>query len=769
MKIKKNDMFIRFYLSNILIILLVSSIIAFSAISYIFSNLMDDEKEVALKVLTQARLSMDSYLRSLKGLSSEIDSNRQISSLIKNNDSSKDALYIQELYNVLRSNTGPSKLIIDSYVYRNEDKMVFSNNGMYKADIFFNNIRNYKEINSKETIDLLSNIKSKEYLPLMQYESGKYIQGKVVTYLYPLFYQNSEPMGVFATILDAEYMKNIMIPAKYRSDSQMLIIDKKNNVFMSTSPDFDIVSLKRKIKTQEQFFSYSINNKKYLCTSLDSKVNDWTYIIFIPETTVLGRINHIKNIFVIIIIICVVIGLLISYFLSSHNYKPIKGILELIKSLNKCNDVQNDNSAIKYDTMVKILKDFFTEKTELEKKMLTYSPIIMKNYITKLVTGRINNIQEVEEIEDILKVDIKSSKYGVIVFQVDDCLQINNENNEEKQAMARVIVSSIAEEIALKTNRAFLVEENEKVHLLVIYNYEKDINDCLEEAEKIVKDTFAMAEEKYKIMLSAGIGNIYDDYIKIRDSYLEADAALSHEFISGRSSIILFKNITVDNLQYYYPFEVENQIIQYVKVGDFDSANELLIKIFKENFTQRKLPLKIARCVAFDIVCTIFKILQQTNISYDHFLSDNLDISESLINTKNVNELFYVVSSTMKAVCSHINSLREKSNKDLREKIVEYLNENYYDSNLSLTSTADAFNLSNYYLSKIFKELIGENFVDYLSKLRIKKAKELLLNNQMLVNDVAEKVGYNSANTFIRVFKRYELQTPIQFREAKQV
>lgn len=575
MKMRKNDIFIRFFLSNILIMLLVSSIIGFTIISYIFSSLMNDEKNAALKVLSHAHLSMDSNLSNLRTLSSEISNNKQIDLLIRN----------QEM---------------------------------------------------------------------------------------------------------------------------------------------------------------------------------------IQETTVLEHFKHLKEIFTIIIIICIFIGIAISYFLLLHNYKPINKIYEAIKILDKDSKNVNDNSNLKYDTVMNILKDFIIEKKELEEKILVYTPIIRKNYIVKLVTGKIKKTQEVKEIEEVLKVDINTSKYGVIVFHVDDCLQLNDNNNEEKQTMAKLIISNIAEEVALKTNKAFVVEEGEKIYLLIIYNEEKDVSKCFEEAEKIVKETFSVATEKYKIVISAGIGNIYYGYKKIRDSYLEANVALSHEFISGKSSIILFKNITFDNTNYYYPFEVENQIVQSVKVGDFDSANELLEKIFKENFIQRKLPLKIARCVAFDIICTIYKILQQTNINYNQFLNENLDISESLGNTETVNELFIVVSSVVKTICNHINFEKEQCNQEFREKIIDYLNQNYQNSDLSLTAAADAFKLSNYYLSRIFKDMIGENFIDYLSKLRIKQAKKLL-NKGALVNDVAERVGYNSANTFIRVFKRYELQTPIQFREASSM
>ena len=77
---------------------------------------------------------------------------------------------------------------------------------------------------------------------------------------------------------------------------------------------------------------------------------------------------------------------------------------------------------------------------------------------------------------------------------------------------------------------------------------------------------------------------------------------------------------------------------------------------------------------------------------------------------------------------------------------------------------ADEVFLSQNYLSELFKKEIGEGFYDFLSKYRIKKAKEILITTNLRVYEVAQKVGYNDAITFGRSFKKITGMTPNNFR-----
>lgn len=93
------------------------------------------------------------------------------------------------------------------------------------------------------------------------------------------------------------------------------------------------------------------------------------------------------------------------------------------------------------------------------------------------------------------------------------------------------------------------------------------------------------------------------------------------------------------------------------------------------------------------------------------------------------------------------------------EEIKKYINENYNDPQLSLTSVGEDFHITEVYLSKLFKKATGENFTKYTEGLRMKFAKELMDQNKK-VTEVAEMVGYNSPQVFRRAWKRYYGGTP---------
>ena len=93
---------------------------------------------------------------------------------------------------------------------------------------------------------------------------------------------------------------------------------------------------------------------------------------------------------------------------------------------------------------------------------------------------------------------------------------------------------------------------------------------------------------------------------------------------------------------------------------------------------------------------------------------------------------------------------------------------NNYNKNISLKDVADEVYLSQNYLSELFKKEIGEGFYDFLSKYRIKKAKEVLLTTNLKVYEIAQMVGYNDSITFGRAFKKITGTTPNNFRNNRE-
>lgn len=100
------------------------------------------------------------------------------------------------------------------------------------------------------------------------------------------------------------------------------------------------------------------------------------------------------------------------------------------------------------------------------------------------------------------------------------------------------------------------------------------------------------------------------------------------------------------------------------------------------------------------------------------------------------------------------------------KNILEYINSNYQNSSLTLSSIAERFWVNPSYLSRYFKTYMGINIVQYIRSMRIFYAKSLLQSSDMSIAEVAEKVGVKSASHFSKIFENEVGESPSKFRKS---
>ncbi len=125
--------------------------------------------------------------------------------------------------------------------------------------------------------------------------------------------------------------------------------------------------------------------------------------------------------------------------------------------------------------------------------------------------------------------------------------------------------------------------------------------------------------------------------------------------------------------------------------------------------------------------------------------------------------LLTIFGQHLSLVANQITLQQENSETPAISRAKKFINE-HQSEDLSLGQVAQAVNTSTFYFCKIFKKATGLNFTDYLSRLRIEKAKNLLLNPNSRVSEIAYEVGFQSLTHFNRVFKKITGQSPTKFR-----
>ena len=116
----------------------------------------------------------------------------------------------------------------------------------------------------------------------------------------------------------------------------------------------------------------------------------------------------------------------------------------------------------------------------------------------------------------------------------------------------------------------------------------------------------------------------------------------------------------------------------------------------------------------------------------------------------------------LKEILEKCESAKAKDSEDRHGKMarVKHFVEKNYDKSLSLNDAAELVHLSPKYLSRIFKKDTGAHFHDYLLKIRLNKAEELLRTTGYSINQIADKLGYKNAVSFIRIFEKIKGERP---------
>ena len=159
------------------------------------------------------------------------------------------------------------------------------------------------------------------------------------------------------------------------------------------------------------------------------------------------------------------------------------------------------------------------------------------------------------------------------------------------------------------------------------------------------------------------------------------------------------------------------------------------------------------------------QIKEQMNHLYNHAdipFPANAEIIRSIESKYYLYEILLFFTEQFEIV---IGSIGNSTRDSVLDDILNYINHNYAN-NITLENIAPLFGYNSSYLGKIFSKRMGENFNSYVDHIRIEKSKELLLNEDLKVYSVAERVGYRNVDYFHIKFKKYVGQSPAEYRKV---
>lgn len=271
-----------------------------------------------------------------------------------------------------------------------------------------------------------------------------------------------------------------------------------------------------------------------------------------------------------------------------------------------------------------------------------------------------------------------------------------------------------------------------------------------------IRDTL---ESKIEEGFVIGVGKPCDSLLQLNRSFMEALAAIENNIVRGDNKMLFFDDVTESQRQlYWYPTEDELRFIQSLKQGELSVALKALHDMVR-SIEDNEASFQMLRYVCFDIVNMVIKTVNEMNLT-----EINRDIA-NIMQFTSLEGLEKKLEVLTVKICKAVDDRKRSRESDLNMRIIDFVNLNYDDVNLSLEIVSEQFNLSTYSLSRLFKEITGLTFTDYITKLRMDKAKFQLLNTNEALKDVVASIGYTDLASFIRKFKKLEGITPGEYRK----
>lgn len=575
---------------------------------------------------------------------------------------------------------------------------------------------------------------------------------------------HTDNVGTLVQMVNTETLLDMIKGVQWLHGGTVMVLDSENRVIVSTHElelheRFDYVNF-----TGGSDIVYArVAGEKHAVCYIPSVINNWKYMLMMPTNVFWEQAAYVRRVIYAALVLCIVIGGVVSLVFTGRNYKPVRKLLQAITN----GDVTSMDSRYKeYDFIRNVINNVLVEKKNLANTLEKKEDELRNSVLVRLMTT--NNVPDAKVAEIFSKYGIEPEEdsFLVILFQFEKYgemfLNIADDDETDGAKVVKYIISSIAEEFINRRHIGLVADIREDMLACILSSKKASMQDCIREVFPVLNNARQLISRKFNMRLNISAGNVYRGVREIAISYREAADALEAQMFLNKDGIMTYDEISYLEGNYYYPFNIENKLVNLIEAGDYENALHLLDEIFNKSFGDKDFSVEAVKCMMFDIVGTFIKV--SNHIEYNEFL-DQVRPYMRLTNCTSVADMKSETIAMLKLLCDFAEeSAKEARNKMLSEKVNAYLEENYNNINLSIQMIAEHFGITTpSYLSRLYKLQTGVRLLDKINAVRIEKSKQML-KEEKSIKDISRMVGFTSSSIFIRTFKNYEGLTPGQFK-----
>lgn len=545
----------------------------------------------------------------------------------------------------------------------------------------------------------------------------------------------------------------------------LLIFNRSGNILLEYGTNsHDLNSIIEPIKnsnTKEGIIEINQSNYYY---STNSSGNRYYVIQF---DNLLSQIRREHNPYWIFLIsgLAILIISSVSFYVARKIATPISKIQKSMANLSNKNIANSPHSKDELSQLASSIEALIND-TQTFTQFYEADQLILKN---QFIINLLNNQLSKHRLESRLTIfDYKIENnvdYYVLISKID---YLKNNDNQSIDlwyfGINKIIEETIDHELIFDST---LMNSETQVTILKIdrNKYSNTQTHALALSESILQNV----SDILKLQISIGLSSNHHDLSMLHLAFKEAQQAIQQKRNFSNSSVTTFSDIAQkgnDLLISFYPDDIEDRIKQEILVGNKEAALTLLEAFFNrlQEYATSSVSIEIA---AVRLINSLLMLNQQLGLHRIKEIQAQQPISiyQRVTEFHNLTYIKQMISNEL--ILPMLAENEENTDtifKSLSNEIKNIIKQNY-DLDITLESIADDLHYNPNYLSNVFKKEVGISFTDYLNNYRLKMSKKLLIETDMPIKDIAEKLRYTNSQNFIRFFKKNEGMTPGAYRQ----
>ena len=642
---------------------------------------------------------------------------------------SNDAYQALKNYNL--SSFKFSKLAI----YYLHEPIVITTEGSCQLNVLFHDVPQLDELEELLCTDTGAVVTS-------TFRYGESIRNSKILFIQPL---SSRHKSVY--LLDSAMLSRLLFSANGDNDSIRFLCDKKGDLLWASAEADDLL-----LSQLRQFVTGSSSGAR-----MTEKNESWIWsrsevshgVMLAEMSPVRNQFRHVQTAMTALAALCGLLlaaGIAIMVFSHKHSLAPVQNMLQSFQDIDDFHPAEGGDTQM----LREIRNEYSRLLNENRQTVALLSSDHLRNLLVlRILCGRYADTNELKNICRWLNISFPHQYFFACIFLFDHVI------GEQEYLKFQATVS---QQEQTGCAMYFCLSPDEKNVVAIVNTDRQDFDQNAWGTQMI-----GMCLPRFDITL--GIGRIYNTVTSLGRSYIEARTAIDYRLIKGTSTFICYDTVAESGGTDAYPQQQLNKYMDALQAWDVTQISASLDELV-DYVSQHALSLQQVKCICFDLTSAFLRQAHTLGALSDQ-LSTMLDVF-GIAEYSSIRELVENIQKYSLHIRNHITEYTETADARLVQRITEYLRQNIANSQFSLSELADYTGISIQTIRRKFKDITGETLNNYLTRLRIDRARMLLVTTDLPLQTVCDQCGYVDVSSFIRLFKAETGVSPGKLRESQK-